>query len=76
MKLPKIRNEVEFLHIDGTPKGYALRILKCYREYCNTRWIVSGPTKKENIIYDLMNEHQVERAKELDKAIKILEKGN
>lgn len=73
VKLPEILNRVEATFIDGTPKGYTLRILRFYRERCNEKWVVSGLSSKKALIYDLMNEHQVERATELDKAINILE---
>jgi len=74
MKLPKIRNRVKHRFIDATPKGYALRILKHYRAKCNEIWEVHGLSKNETKIYEMMNEAQIERAKELDRAIKILEK--
>lgn len=71
---PKVRDMVDFKHIDGTPDGnYALRILKAYREACNTKWIIEGDTTAKPL-YELMNEHQDQRAKELDKAIEILER--
>lgn len=59
------------LHIDGTPNAeYPLRILKTYRENCNSKWesnVVNNP------ICDIMNKHQDQRARILDKAIEILE---
>jgi|GEM_PF-5429136 hypothetical protein len=71
---PKIRDVVDYKHIDGTPDGrYALRILKAYRAACNMKWIIEGDTEAK-ALYDAMNEHQDQRAKELDKAIEILEK--
>jgi len=72
---PKVRDMVEFKHIDGTPDGnYALRILRAYREACNTKWIIVGEHEKPRALYDAMNKHQDLRAKELDKAIEILER--
>jgi len=81
MDLPKIRDEMDMkeMHIDGRPDGgYALRILKAYRKRCNEKWIVEGKFAEGGgkQIYDAMNEHQDLRAKELDKAIKILVKYN
>jgi len=74
-ELPEIRNRVCFYyHIDGTPEGYALRILQAYREKTEERWEVSGLSEEQSVMYDLMNQHQEERAEELDKAIKVLEK--
>ena len=62
-------------HIDGQPDGnYALRILQYYRLRCNEKIIISGEgTVNIKRVYDIMNEHQDQRAKELDKAIKVLE---
>lgn len=83
MNLPKVRNRVKVQYIDGTPKGYALRILEHYRARCDGRYVTSRTPKKGNELYDysmgilqLMNEAQVERAKELDRAIEILRKGD
>jgi len=73
MKLPKIRNRIEHQFIDATPKGYALRILKHYRTRCSETWEVSGLPENKTRLYKLMNEAQIERAKELDEAIKRLE---
>jgi len=76
VKLPKVLNEVNAneVHIDATPDGgYALRILHYYRSRCNEVWEVFGLTPKQAQVYKLMNKHQQLRAKELDKAIRILE---
>lgn len=74
MKLPKLTQK-EILYVDATPdEGYPLRILEAYRHNCNTFWDVYGLTKKERIVYALMNEHQKQRIEILDKAIKILQK--
>ena len=72
---PPVRDEIhpKDYHIDGTPDGgYALRILRFYRELCNCKWVVNGMGANEKLIYDLMNVHQDQRALELDEAIKIL----
>lgn len=75
MKLPKIRNKVGEVFIDGTPDGkYPLRILKHYRKICDEYWKVEGLKKSSMTIYKEMNKYQKERAKELDWAIKVLEK--
>jgi hypothetical protein len=75
---PKVRDEIDpkNYHINGTPDGkYALRILKFYRQLCNCKWIIEGEdVEKARALYDAMNEHQDQRAKELDEAIRILEK--
>lgn len=72
MELPPVRNQMDMMYIDGTPRGYALRILRAYRNQCDEKWIVSGIDEKRALVYDLMNKHQDERAKELDKAIDFL----
>jgi len=76
--LPEVCNMIDAknYHIDGTPDGeYALRILKFYRKLCDCKWVVEGiGVEKSKVIYDVMNKHQDERAKELDEAISILEK--
>lgn len=76
MQLPEIRNRVDIRHVDGTPDGYAIRILKAYRLRCNEKWVVEGINDNSKLIYDAMNEHQDLRAKELDRAIAILERGS
>lgn len=75
MELPKLKNEISYAYIDATPEGYALRILRHYRERCNEIWEVHGLSKNESRIYEMMNGLQAKRAKELDKAIRILEEG-
>lgn len=73
MELPEILNKVEVDYIDARPDGeYSLRILKHYRKKCDERWQVSGLSKEQRLIYDLMNEHQKQRAAELDTAISLL----
>ena len=64
----------EKMFIDATPDGnYALRILQAYREDCNTSWSdnTAGLKIKNPLIKEL-NQLQVDRAKELDRAIKRL----
>lgn len=63
------------LYIDGTPDdGYALRILRAYREECNCRWTdTTEGTETENPMLKMMNENCAQRAELLDKAISILE---
>lgn len=76
MDLPDIGNRMNIneTHINATPKGYALRILKSYRRRCDEHWIVDGISEDRKAIWEKMNETQIERAKELDKAIEILKK--
>ena len=71
-KLPELTQQ-SILHVDATPdENYPLRILQAYRENCNSQWEVHGLPEKETLIYDAMNEHQKQRAKILDEAIKKL----
>ncbi len=67
--------KIERKFVDATPDGdYALRILRAYREDCDMRWADNTlGIKSKSPIAKLMNNTQKERAKELDKAIKILE---
>ena len=51
--------------IDATPEGYPVRILQHYRDRCDGRIEAHPPSP----VYDIMNEHQVERAEVLDKAL-------
>ncbi len=70
-------NEQEIMHVDATPDGeYPLRILRVYRERCNSRWSStwgSVSNQEENPVCVAMNKWQDERAEILDKAIAILE---
>lgn len=60
--------------IDATPdEDYPLRILKAYRENCNSRWATGTGGECDNLLFALMNEHAEQRAKILDKAIGKLE---
>lgn len=73
---PMNQMSIKDMFVNGTPDGkYALRILRAFRQRCNEKWILEGDfpegTRK---LYESMNEHQDERAKELDKAIAILER--
>ena len=71
-ELPKLTQEpVEY--VDSTPdENYPIRILEAYRENCNSFWEVHGLTGEEKHFYDMLNEHQISRAKILDKAINKL----
>jgi len=64
------------IYVDGTPdKDYPLRILKVYRENCNCKWVDNSEGKEStNPLIKIMNDHCDERAKILDKAIRILQK--
>jgi len=78
MNLPKIKDQIDSKSqfVNGRPDGgYALRILILYRAKCNEKWMVEGLDAGTTEIYNMMNEHQDLRAKELDKAIDILTKG-
>lgn len=58
-------------HVDATPdRDYPLRILRAHRANCDCFWKADPPS----VLYDVMNEHQRQRAQLLDEAIKILEK--
>ena len=72
----KKRKYKERLNIDATPDGdYALRILQSYRDACDIQW--SNNTAGLEISNEMcleLNKLQEQRAKELDKAIKLLNK--
>lgn len=71
-KLPRLTKQL-VEHIDSTPdEDYPLRILRVYRANCNSFWETHGLSSSEEIIYATMNEHQKQRAKILDRAIKKL----
>ena len=62
--------------VDATPDGrYALRILRAYRQGCDSKWTdnTSGAEPTNALLVE-MSKLQGKRAKELDKAIAILEK--
>ena len=62
-------------HVDATPdKQYPLRILRAYRENCNSKIATSSDGSCDNPLFQYMNECSEERAKILDEAIQILEK--
>lgn len=70
MNLPPISQEY-LTHVDATPdSNYPIRILKAHRYNCDCKWVADPPSP----IYDLMNQHNDQRAKILDEAIAILEK--
>lgn len=72
MSYPPLKNEINpgEVHIESTPNGkYALRILQYYRRCCDITWETNNLSDKDKAFYDAMNEHQKERAKELDTAI-------
>jgi len=72
MEIPKLI-DVSEVDIDMTPdEGFPLRILRTYRERCNSRW-KEGSGSEWGVLWETMNEHQEQRAKILDKAIAILE---
>lgn len=63
-------------YVNATPDGnYALRLLQQAREDCNVSWSdnTAGIPSDNPLIVE-MNRHNVERAKELDKAIASLKK--
>ena len=75
MELPELTQQ-PILYIDGTPNAdYPIRILRAYRENCNCIWADTTEGKgSENPMLKMMNEHNEQRAKLLDKAIALLEK--
>jgi len=71
-KLPAITQEV-IVGVDGIPdRDYPLRILRVYRENCNSKWITDSP----DLLLDAMNKMCDLRAKTLDDAIRVLEQHN
>jgi len=73
MDLPKLTCEL-LLVVDMTPdSNLPLRILRAYRQNCDSMWEVHGFTEKQKLIYDEMNLHQIQRAMILDEAILRLE---
>jgi len=72
LKLPEITKQ-EVKYVDSTPdKNYPLRILQAYRDNCDCFWATGIDGSCDNPIYELMNEHQKQRAEILDKAINKL----
>lgn len=73
MKLPKL-TEQPYLHIDLVPDNdLPLRILRTYRQHCDCQWaedLDGGEVK--NPVLKIMNEHNVQRAAILDKAMALL----
>lgn len=75
MKLPQMTKE-PLMYVDMTPDDdLPLRILKAYRENCDCKWATDLVGNCDNSILQVMNEHAEQRAKILDKAIVLLEKG-
>lgn len=73
-KWPELKPE-SILHVDATPdEGYPLRILKAYRQNCNSKYETHGLSKKQAKFWDMMNEVQDQRAEILDQAIEQLSK--
>lgn len=68
-KLPKLTQQ-SILYLDATPDNeYPLRILRAYRENCNSMWATSTDGACDNPLFTMMNEHQRQRAEILDRAI-------
>lgn len=67
--------QYEFLHIDATlTPDYPLRILRAYREHCNSRWSSSGcGGETDSPLIQKLNELQEQQAELLDKTLAILE---
>lgn len=60
-------------HIDSTPDAdYPIRILRAYRSDTNCRYEVTGVDDESKVLWDMLNDHQDQRAKILDKALDIL----
>ena len=69
---PKMTQEA-IKYIDATPEGsYPLKILRAYRQNCNSRYETHGLPKEDTRFWEIMNEFQELRAEILDKAIKKL----
>jgi hypothetical protein len=72
---PRFLNKSEIKHVDMSPDDdLPLRILRAYREDCNSRWEVSGVSKAIEVLWDAMNAAQEQRAVILDRAIAWLER--
>ncbi len=72
MAFPKLTQQ-PIERVDATPDdGYPLRILRAYRQLCDCLWSVEGDV--DSTMYDIMNEHNRQRAIVLDKAIDQLAK--
>ena len=73
MDIPPLTQE-PIKHVDATPdEGYALRILRAYRENCNCRWEYIGDSKTSKELIEAINHACEERGRILDEAIAILE---
>lgn len=71
-ELPPISQQ-PIVFVDATPDaGYPLRILRAYRQHCECKWIITSP-EHDNPVNHIMNEHNEQRAKILDRAVAVLE---
>jgi hypothetical protein len=71
-ELPPFTQET-LTHIDSTPDAeYPLRILRAQRSNCDCHFEVTGVGAKSKVLWDMLNSHQDQRAKILDKALEIL----
>jgi len=60
------------VYFDATPNDeYPLRILESYRKDCDVLWKTTGD-KADDILANILNKAQKERAEKLDQAIKLL----
>ena len=75
--LPKIEKaDIRQFMLDLTPDAdLPVRILEAYRAYCDQRWMVRGLSPEKTAFWDLVHEHQQQRAKILDEAIAVLSRG-
>lgn len=75
-KYPNLTQE-EVKFINSTPdENYPLRILQTYRRNCDSFWETRGLSEDDTRFWEIMNEHQRERAEILDRAIRKLTKTN
>ncbi len=62
------------LYVDMTPdEELPLRILRAYRQNCDCRWSNNSGKEPDDLLLKTMNQHQEQRAKLLDEAIRVLE---
>jgi hypothetical protein len=70
------RASVLELNVDLTPDdGLPVRILEAYCLRARTKWAVSGLDERARKFFEIMNQHQDERAAILEKAIRQLKRG-
>lgn len=62
------------LWVDATPEGYALRILRAYRDRALDRWVRVGLAPEREEFWNRLDEIQRQRLAELEAAIAWLEK--